>query len=269
MQTIPLDDRGLLYGDGLFTTMPVIEGRVLNRARHWQRLANGCARLGMPVPEQNRWNAELFRRTEGMARGVLKCLVTRGAGGRGYRPPAPARTRLYWIASPWPDYPSSWWTNGVTVRVCRLRLGWQPALAGIKHLNRLEQVLARAEWEDPEIAEGLVLDQAGHLIEGCMSNVFFLDQRGLHTPALHNCGVAGIIRDMILEITDAWGIPLEQADYPLEALQDAEEIFLTNSLIGLWPVRRLEQRNYSPGPLSRRLQAYLLEHHAAYAKLPA
>ena len=168
--TLSAQDRGLLYGDGLFETLAIRKGVPLRWERHLQRLMLGCERLGIPCPDVTALTLESLALCKGHDRALLKLIVTRGVGGRGYRAPAqPQATRIL-TCHPWPDYPADAARDGVRVRLCRTRLAQQPALAGIKHLNRLEQVLARAEWNDEEIAEGLLFDREDHVIEATMSN---------------------------------------------------------------------------------------------------
>ena len=164
-------DRGLQYGDGLFETMAVIDSNIRRPEYHLERLMSGCARLGFEVDRAS-IEREISAHSRAVVRGVLKLIVTRGVSTRGYRPPATAVPTRIATLSAWPDYPPEWSTAGVVVRYCRTPLGENPVLAGLKHLNRLEQVLARSEWSDPGIAEGLMLDGAGHIIGGTMTNVF-------------------------------------------------------------------------------------------------
>mgnify|MGYP000152111250 CR=1 FL=1 len=190
----------------------------------------------------------------GRSDGALKIIVTRGSGGRGYRPDPAARSRriLHWF--PAPAHPPSWSSEGVCTRFCTTTLGRNPRLAGIKHLNRLEQVLARAEWEDPAIAEGLMLDSEGLVIEGTMSNIFVEREGRLLTPRLDRAGVEGVVRALVLEQARAQGIVCEERDLAPQDLLEADALFLSNSLIGIWPVRRLEARRYRLGALTLRLR---------------
>jgi 4-amino-4-deoxychorismate lyase len=143
------------------------------------------------------------------------------------------------------------------VRLCTTRLGSNPQLAGIKHLNRLEQVLARQEWNDPDIREGLLLDAEGFMIEGTMSNLFTVTGKSLATPDLTGCGVAGIMRTVVLEQAASLGLDVTVKPLPLAAVQQADEVFLTNSLIGIWPMIELENRAWNPGPVTRQMQECL------------
>jgi 4-amino-4-deoxychorismate lyase len=251
---IAADDRGLLYGDGLFETFAVRNGVPQLWSQHLDRLQRDCARLGIVPPPVELLHTEALQLCAGHARAVLKIVITRGSGGRGYRLPEQAMPRRILSLHPWPGYPEQYATQGVRARLCTLRLGSNPRLAGIKHLNRLEQVLARAEWNDPGIAEGLLLDGAGHLVEGTMSNVFLVRDGCLLTPVLDECGVAGVMRAQILEQAARLGIPGVVAPLRLDDVATAEEMFFCNSLIGLWPVRQFEQQEFAVGPLTRCLQ---------------
>lgn len=171
--TLSAQDRGLLYGDGLFETIAIRNGAPLRWERHLQRLMLGCERLGIPCPDVTTLTLESLDLCKGHDRAVLKLIVTRGVGGRGYRAPAQLQPTRILARHPWPDYPDHA-RDGVRVRLCDMRLAQQPALAGIKHLNRLEQVLARAEWNDEDIAEGLLFDREDHVIEATMSNLFLV-----------------------------------------------------------------------------------------------
>ncbi len=259
--TISAQDRGLLYGDGLFETLAVRNGAPLRWERHLQRLMLGCERLQIPCPDVTTLTVEAQKLCKGQERAVLKLIVTRGVGGRGYRAPSqPQATRILAL-HPWPDYPPEHARDGVRVRLCSTRLAQQPLLAGIKHLNRLEQVLARAEWHAEDIAEGLLFDHDDHVIEATMSNLFMVRDGRLFTPDLSDCGVAGIMRAMIIEIAASLGVSCNVGPIMRAELFDATELMLCNSLIGLWPVRQLDERQLAPGPLTRRLQQALESHH--------
>ncbi|MCK2182675.1 aminodeoxychorismate lyase [Halomonas getboli] len=231
-ESVPFDDRGLAYGDGLFETVLVRDGEPLLWAEHLARLARGAETLGIPMPDRATLDALPARAGEGLA--VLKLMLTRGSGGRGYLAPDDPAPRLRWQVAPFAPAESRW-KEGVRVRHCRLRLGIQPALAGLKHLNRLENVLARAEWSDPEVAEGLLGDAEGRLVEATCMNLFWWQDGAWLTPRLDRCGVAGTLRAALL----ASGV-VREADVPAETLAAAEAVCLANSVQGLWPVVRLD-----------------------------
>jgi len=251
-------DRGLLYGDGLFETIAVRNGRVSSWPRHMARLLTGCERLGIPAVDTGQLAHEAGELLAGAGHGVLKVIVTRGSGGRGYRVPEKVTPRRILQLHPWPDFPPAAGEAGVAVRLCATRLCHNPLLAGIKHLNRLEQVLARQEWDDPQIGEGLLLDVNNRLVEGTMSNLFLVRRGLLLTPDLSRCGVAGIMRSIILEQAQRQSLRVEIRALDSTDLLEADEAFLCNSLIGIWPVSAVDGRPYhQKGAITTCLQQLL------------
>ena len=249
-------DRGLQYGDGLFETMAVREGRARFLDWHLARLAEGARRLAMPMPDQGRLAGQIAAAWPG-GRGVVKLIYTRGPAGRGYRPPAQAEPTCIAAGFDWPAWPATAWSDGMRLRYCRTRCSRNPLLAGIKHLNRLEQVMARAEWDDERIAEGLMLDDRDQVISGTLSNLFAVIAGQLVTPALDQCGVAGVMRRAFC----AWAAEHEAAviecGIRAEELETATEILMTNALIGAWPVRELAGRTMRGGSLAARFNDWL------------
>ena len=249
-------DRGLEFGDGLFETIAILGGRPRLLERHLARLGAGCARLGIAPPPLPALGAELSHAAATAGAGLVKLIVTRGDGGHGYAPSAGAPHR-HVLALPARLRPESWAAQGVAARLCTTRLAEQPLLAGLKHLNRLEQVLARAEWTDPAIAEGLMLDVQGRLVCGTMTNVFIVLGEELVTPALGRAGVAGVMRAALIEAFRTAGTRVIERDVDPSELAAARELFLTNALIGAWPVRRLAASRWPAGPFARRAQAWI------------
>ncbi|ACO77710.1 4-amino-4-deoxychorismate lyase [Azotobacter vinelandii CA] len=252
-EPLPPTDRGLAYGDGLFETIAVRRGQPLLLERHLARLGEGCARLALPGDPAS-IRAELLAFSAALGEGVAKLLLTRGDGLRGYAAPQPPQSRRILLGSPPPRYPPGNAAQGVRLYPCRTRLAEQPLLAGLKHLNRLEQVLARAEWRDAEHAEGLMRDLSGRVIEGVFSNLFLVRDGVLLTADLCRCGVAGVMRAEILEQAERAGIALQVRDIDFAELLAADEVFLCNSLYGIWPVRRFEEHDWPVGTLTRKLQ---------------
>jgi 4-amino-4-deoxychorismate lyase len=258
--TVDPCDRGLQYGDGLFETMALVDGRVRRLELHMARLEEGCARLGIAFPGKEAVLSDISQLAAhpvaGTGRRVVKIIVTRGAGGRGYRGEDGKSTRIASVHA-WPDTPTDWASQGVVIRLCALTLADQPILAGLKHLNRLEQVLARREWHDELIAEGLLRNPRGHVVCGTMSNLFAASAGRLLTPRLDRSGVAGTVRAWILEWARRAAVPCEEIELNVEDLLRADEVFLTNAIVGLWPVTRLDDRQWPGqwpvGPLARRL----------------
>jgi 4-amino-4-deoxychorismate lyase len=236
---LPVSDRGLQYGDGLFETVAVRGSAPCLWRAHLERLFRGARRLGIRCPPDDLLLRECRRLTDHHPICVLKIILTRGSGGRGYHPPARPRPTRILMRYPWPDHPRVWYEEGVDVVFCRTPLGSNPTLAGIKHLNRLEQVLARAEIRDPRIAEGLMCDGEGRVIGGTMSNLFAVAGDRLLTPGLTTSGIAGTVRAEVLRLAGASGLEVVEADLTPAELAAADGMFLTNSLIGVWPVRRM------------------------------
>ncbi len=250
---LPVHDRGFAYGDGLFETIKVVNGRPELLDRHLSRLGLGCQRFAIPF-DTDALRAQTIAFSAVLETGVVKLILTRGDGKRGYGPPSACQPRTVLMGAPLPDYPAEHSATGVRLYVCETRLAEQPLLAGLKHLNRLEQVLARAEWHDPAFAEGLMRDTSGRVVEAVFSNLFIIESGVLLTPSLERCGVAGVMREEILVRARQAGIATEVCDLSLERLLGADEVFVCNSLYGIWPVRQLESSVWPVGPLTRKLQ---------------
>ena len=246
-------DRGFQYGDGLFETILISSGRPQYWLEHMERLMDGCRRLDIPLPDPSVLQSEAESLYGDMGEGVLKITISRGVGGRGYAADALAKSTRVLAMFPASQYPEEYWLEGVAVKVCDTRLGLNPALAGIKHLNRLEQVMARAEWNSAEIHEGLMLDINNNVIEGTMSNVFSIKDGELFTPELSLCGVKGIMREQIIVAARQASIAVHEAQMSLDDFYQSEECFLSNSLFGIWPVRQLADHEFTLGPVSHQL----------------
>ena len=232
-------DRGLAYGDGVFETVAVAAGKARLWPRHLARLLNGCRRLGIVFDDVRLLEQEVQNVAAHSGEAVLKVIVTGGDGGRGYRRPEPQKPTRIVMALPPPDYPDDFRTRGVAVRFCRKRLAYDPDLAGIKHLNRLEQVMARMEWRE-EFQEGILSDYQDQIVEGTMSNLFVVKEGALQTPPLNDCGVRGVMREWIIEVCRERGIAVSETPLRREDLVRADGIFLCNAVIRAWPVRTLE-----------------------------
>lgn len=255
---IEFSDRGFQYGDGLFETIEIINEIPVFLNRHLRRLNQGCQRLLIPMPDISTLRKEALQLSKDSTHAVLKLIVTRGSGGRGYRQPDAINTTRLFSLHPYPDYTEDFTMQGINARFCKARLGLNPDLAGIKHTNRLEQVLARAEWDSAEIQEGLMLDINDHVVEGTMSNLFLVKDKVLYTPEITQCGVKGILRDIIIQLAKKYLISVVEKDITKGELFSADELFITNSIIGVWPVKQLEWRDYGVGGITRQLQSLYL-----------
>ncbi|MBT8060282.1 MAG: aminodeoxychorismate lyase [Gammaproteobacteria bacterium] len=247
-------DRGLQYGDGLFETLAVFRGQPRFWQGHVDRLAAGCERLGLPVTPQSVLLREVQTVAAGQPRCVVKIVITRGTSGRGYAPLPSAEAKRVVSSWAWPPAAGSLALNGIRARICELRLGIQPALAGMKHLNRLEQVLARAEWTDPAIHEGILLDREDHVVTAISSNLFLVLAGQVLTPRLDRCGVRGVMRGAILNVLRK---RCEQRRITIDMLAEAEEVFVCNSVRGIFPVTRIDHWEYAVGSVTRELMDWL------------
>ncbi len=251
-------DRGLHFGDGLFETIACRRGRARFLPWHLERLALGCERLHMTGASLDEVRNEVRMLARNAHGAIVKVILTRGvATARGYAPSGSEVPTRICLSYRWPLEDLAVGQSGVQIRTATIRLGENPALAGLKHLNRLEQVLAKAESTDQRIAESLLFSRSGRLVSGTMSNVFIVRKSRVHTPRLDLCGVAGIMRRVVLTEAAHIGIAAEECILRAEDLANADEVFLTNARIGIWPVRALDDRTLEPGPVTRRLQERL------------
>lgn len=252
---IPASDRGFQYGDGLFETIPIEKGKPLFLLQHINRLKTGCQRLKIQFPGTELLVEEALRISNAnfYEPAILKIIVTRGSGGRGYRCPEVLQSTRVFSLHPRPSFKMDFNTSGIRAVFCKSRLGINPSLAGLKHLNRLEQIVARAEWDDPNIQEGLMFDSEENLIEGTMTNLFIIKQNVLVTPDLSRCGVEGIIRSLVLEIAKLNGYIVRITQVGIDDIQNADEVFVTNSVVGIWPVVELENRTFHIGPVTQKI----------------
>jgi len=257
IESIPMDSRALQYGDGLFETVAIRDHKPRLWALHAERLLSGCDRLGIKAPDEDVLIKQLEHALQSSPidtqYALAKIIVSAGSGRRGYQRSENESSELLigiFAAVP-PD--SKLLRHGVVTRSCETSLAVQPALAGIKSLNRLEQILARKEWQDPDVFEGLMCDTDGRLICGTMSNVFVIHGDSVSTPALDRCGVAGVMRQHLLNTLSANGGTLTICDISWDQLLSADEVFLTNSQFGVLPVRACDERQWRVGSRTEKI----------------
>ncbi len=245
--SISISDRGLVYGDGVFRTMLMQQGQPLWWDSHFSKLQKDCAGLKLACPAKETLHQELLKVGANELECVVKITITRGRGARGYVvDPVVQPTRIVSTSS-LPSYPDSYRQVGVKVRLCDLRLSLQPRLAGIKHLNRLENVLARMEWDDASIAEGVLQDEHGNVVSGTMSNLILVKDGILIFPDLSLCGVNGVTRQRIMHWANGQQLAVKVQAVSMTLLMDADEIMLCNSVIGIWQVIEFQERIWPTG----------------------
>jgi len=251
------NDRGLHYGDGLFETIAVKSGIAEYLESHINRLSKGCKRLKLINIDFLYLKNQLEQKAKTIHKGVIKIIVTRGSGGRGYATPDNMSATILILEYPWPDYSDDLWNKGVSIKKCDIVLSTQPLLAGLKHLNRLENVMARMELENSDFQEGVLCDSEQNVIEATSSNIFIVKNDEIITPKLDNCGVSGVMREQIIEKLRITGSLVHVKDIQYKELLDADEIFLSNSVISIWPVARLNERIYSVFSVTKKIMSLL------------
>lgn len=251
---VAASNRGLNYGDGLFETLAVHNGQPLRWQAHMDRLGAGCERLGMDMPPQAILLREVQTVSGGLVDSVVKIVLCRGGVARGYLPPQDVACTRIVSAHEFPQNIEENAARGVKARICDLRLAIQPALGGIKHLNRLEQVLASSESFTEDVTEGILLDGEDHVISAISANIFLIIDERLLTPRLDRCGVRGVIRSQLLTACSG---RCEQRRIQVDLLREADEVFICNSVRGIVPVTAINGQDYTIGPVTRELQSWL------------
>ena len=266
-QAISPLDRGFAYGDGVFRTIKMIGGLPEQWPQHYQKLVADCAAINIVCPSAELLMSDLSQlfladASIGNNAAVAKIIITRGEGNRGYTPLAITAPMRVVLKSAMPEYPETRFIEGVNLTVCETRLAAQPKLAGIKSLNRLENVLARMEWHNPEIADGIMLDMQGHVIECTAANIFARFGDTLLTPNLQQCGIAGITRQRVLDLAPSLSLKTSVETFDLEKLYRADEVVMCSSLYGAWQVKAvqvsdIQQKGIKTGALAVNIRAAL------------
>ncbi len=244
VNTISVLDRGLAYGDGVFTTGKVVAGQVEMLSAHLERLKIGCHKLAIIAPDFIKLAEQVKAVTTDFSLAVLKIVITAGIGGRGYSRHRADKATVIISLFDFPEHYFLWQQQGINLGVSKHKLGLNPMLAGIKHLNRLEQVLIRQELDHRAEDDLLVLDLNNHVIESSCANVFWLANGTWQTPKITTAGIAGLMRAKIL--TDIHDIDL--VDVSLSYLSELAKssklkaMFICNSVMGVVPIKAYNQQ---------------------------
>jgi len=230
-------DRGFQYGDGVFETIAWKDGKLQLWDEHMLRMQSACERLSLACVDAENWLNDI-QQLNPENDCVIKLSISRGVSGRGYAYDKEDSVTRVAAVYPWPNYTQQS-ENGINAIICQTPISINPSLAGIKHLNRLDNVLAKNEWQDEGIAEGLMLDNHQHVIEGTMSNVFCVLDNELYTPALVRCGVSGVMRQQVIHIAEQMDIPVNVIEISKQNFLQMDAVFVTNSIIGLWTVNKI------------------------------
>lgn len=245
VENVAASDRAVQFGDGCFTTARLWQGEVMMFEAHLRRLREACHRLLIQHVDWEALRQEMMMVAATRDEGVIKAILSRGSGGRGYSGRGCEQpTRIVSLSAYPPHYPQLRQT-GAKLALSTIRLGRNPLLAGIKHLNRLEQVLIRTELEQTGADEALVLDTEGQLVECCAANLFWRRGKQVFTPVVSDSGVNGIMRQWVIARLRQQGTPVSEVRTPPGVLNEADEVVITNALMPILPVSQIERRFYS------------------------
>ncbi|MCO7187146.1 MULTISPECIES: aminodeoxychorismate lyase [unclassified Pseudoalteromonas] len=240
MQQVSSRDRGLNYGDGFFTTVKISAGQLERWEGHLKRLAQCASALYFPELDLRALTEQCENASRDVDEGVLKVLITRGEGGRGYSLPDQVQVTTLVSLSAFPDHYARWREDGITLAISDVRLGHQPMLAGLKTLNRLEQVLIKQNAANKATDDVLVMDLQGLVIESSAANILICKDRHWYTPDLSQCGIQGVYLSS-LQLHN----PITAVSLNLESVYAADAVYVCNSLMGLVPVRQIDNHHFS------------------------
>ena len=254
--SISVYDRGLAYGDGFFETMLWDSFKEKNEInvgvefwlRHLRRIKDGCQlmQINLPFDEEiiRQRNLILKASLKEKKSGLLKMLVTRGVGGRGYKFERNMLPTIIFLSLPKPKVKKEYFKSGVVVKICKTQLSKNINLFGYKHLNRLDSVLARSEWEDKNIFEGVFVDSKKNILEGTMTNIFFVHEKTLITPPIIDSGINGVMRQVIIDNAKFFFDKVVIQKINLKDIEKFDQMFLTNSVLKVIPVIRFEKKRF-------------------------
>ena len=260
---ISVYDRGVSYGDGFFETM---KWRVSNDNlpkvefwnRHISRITKSCKVAKINIPDLttlNNYKSKILKRAKknNFKNGILKIIITRGSGGRGYRFEKNMQPTVIFLSFPYKPYPSSFYRNGIKLEICNNFLSKNFFLKGLKHLNRIDSVLLTDEIDNKGNFEGVVIDENDNVIEGMMSNIFFIKKKILYTPKINFFGIEGIMRQIILEKFSNLFDQIIVEPINKRKLANFDNVFISNSIMGVIPVNKIEKNNYRVSSLMTRI----------------
>jgi 4-amino-4-deoxychorismate lyase len=261
LQEIAINDRAFQYGDGLFETVAIRKHEPRLWQYHSERLAKGCKALNFAMPTERELRSGLHHALQNSSiisdHCTVKIIVTAGAGVRGYGRSKDVSPTVYFGVFPSTPPALAHYRQGIETPICRTRLAVGSATAGLKTLNRLEQVLARSELTQSKQFEGLTMDADGNIICGTMSNVFFVSGNSISTPPLDRCGVAGVMRRHVIETLRANDRCVDVTVMPASLMQSIDELFVSNSQFGVIPVARCNNFDLGVGPVTKATMAML------------
>ena len=277
-----INDRAVQYGDGIFETILCDKNKLYYWEKHFQRLRLSAEKLNIPCPEESLLLNDITQLLSGAENEeadsyAIKIILTRGTGERGYRYTKNLNPNRIVSLSRVESKYSSLLSNNLlsgALFLCEHQVSINENLAGLKHLNRLENVLARNEWNDAasastqgsEIIDGVMLNANQHVIEGTMSNIFAVKKQQLFTPCLMLSGVNGIMRNVVMELAAENNIIVTNVNLSLNELLTMDEVFICNSLIGMKAVTTFLNTTYTDTPITQKIFQALLISMNNYVK---
>lgn len=271
IEAISISDRGFQYGDGLFETIAIRNGQPRLWRYHVDRLTRGCKILGIKMPPESELSEGLehaLRNSDVLAAyAVAKIIISAGVGLRGYGRALADSPSVLFRAFPAAPLALESYSGGIDTVMCETRLASDSATAGLKTLNRMEQVLARSEFIETDVFEGLTMDAEDNIICGTMSNVFFINDKSISTPPLDRCGVEGVMRRHVIETLRKAGTDISIRPWARTDIEETDEVFLSNSQFGLLPVKRCMQKQWGVGEVTRSVMSILANHAVPECRL--
>ena len=249
-ESLPISDRATQYGDGFFTTMKVLNKKVCLWDLHLNRLKTSAIRLNMTEPDWNALDKQITELATKVISGGIKVLITRGSGGRGYSPQDCDDTQVIISTFSLPIYYKEWKQKGIDLGVSDIQLGLNPLLAGMKHLNRLEQVLIKQSISKTDYLDAIVLDISNNIVETSIGNLFWVKNDKLFTPDLSLAGVEGVMKAHIKKIASIHHIGIESVHCDFDTLAVADEVFITNSLFEIVPINKIKDIHFTKHTLT-------------------
>ena len=265
--SISVLDRGLAYGDGFFETMQWLgkNNESLQGVEFWnrhvKRIIKSAKILKIKIPNKNIF-AEYKNKILTAAQkkdiyeGILKIIITRGVGGRGYSYENNMKPTIIFIVFP-NAIPKQ--IESVNVKICKSTISDNVDISGLKHLNRLDSVQARSEWNNKNIFEGIFIDNNENILEGTMTNIFFVKNKSLVTPSIISSGINGIMREVVLVYGKKFFNEIIIREIRKHEIENFDEMFLTNSIIKVLPVKKCGKKKFTISNSTKKLVNFFQE----------
>jgi len=242
-QKISPFDRAFQYGDGIFRTFVVHNKKVLHWKHHYKKIVEDCLAIKITPPKEKDLLSDIHSLFKSKKKSVGKFIISRGISERGYKFNGDITHNRFLIKTKMPSYPKEYFKIGVNLYVCKQTLN-PSILSGVKHLNRLENIMARQEWNGNDYADGILLDQNGYVIECISSNIFMRIGKTIFTPKINHVGIKGVTRELIIRISAQLGLKIKETTFDLNKLLESDEVFITNSLFGVLQVKKIKNKSW-------------------------